>query len=155
MSISEFKEKFNEISGFKDSPLKLAASFGVGVFIGFTPLLGLHTVMAIFIAWAFKLPKVPTLLGAYINNPLTIIPLYMFSLWAGIKLSNIDAVNITINFSNMNVFELFKELGLLFWPFCLGCTVVGAISALGIFIFTYCYCKSNIKPLSIDKQEII
>lgn len=60
----------------EDSPTRVALAFGVGVFIAFFPILGLHTALAIGIALAFRLNKVAILAGAWINNPWTLAPMY-------------------------------------------------------------------------------
>lgn len=57
----------------KDSPPEVvAASFAIGVAISFTPLFGLHWVMALALAFALKLNKVDVLLGTLVVNPLTL-----------------------------------------------------------------------------------
>jgi uncharacterized protein (DUF2062 family) len=60
----------------EDSPTRVAAAFALGVFIAFSPLLGIHTALAIGIALAFRLNKVAILVGAWINNPWTLAPMY-------------------------------------------------------------------------------
>jgi hypothetical protein len=60
----------------EDSPSRVAAAFAVGVFLAFFPLLGIHTGLALLIAFTFRLNKVAILLGAWINNPWTITPMY-------------------------------------------------------------------------------
>jgi len=61
----------------EDTPHRTALAFGVGVWIAFCPLLGIHTLMAFAIAFLFRLSRGPLLLGAYINNPWTLAPLFM------------------------------------------------------------------------------
>ena len=60
----------------EDSPSRVALAFALGVFIAFSPLLGIHTGLAIAIALAFRLNKVAILVGAWTNNPWTIAPMY-------------------------------------------------------------------------------
>ena len=59
-----------------DSPHRIGLAFGIGVFIAFFPILGIHTLMALGIAFAFRLSRAAMLLGAYLNNPWTIVPIY-------------------------------------------------------------------------------
>src|SRR5688572_19685112 len=61
----------------EDSPHRIALAFGLGVFIAFSPLLGLHTAMALGIALLFRLSKAAVIIGIYVNNPWTIAPMYM------------------------------------------------------------------------------
>jgi uncharacterized protein len=56
-----------------DSPPELvAASFAIGVAISFTPLFGLHWIMALVLAVILKLNKVDILLGTLVVNPFTL-----------------------------------------------------------------------------------
>lgn len=56
------------------SPHVLAASWACGVAISLSPLLGLHTVLALVFAFAFRLNKVDVLLGTLLVNPWTLPP---------------------------------------------------------------------------------
>lgn len=49
----------------------LAAGFAVGVFFSFTPLISLHTVLALMVAFIFRLSKVAAAAGVWVNNPYT------------------------------------------------------------------------------------
>lgn len=52
-----------------DEPWKIALGLAVGVFIGCTPLYGLHTLLALLVAFAFRVNKVATVTGAWLNLP--------------------------------------------------------------------------------------
>lgn len=52
-----------------DTPPRTAAAFAVGVFFGFSPFLGLHTILGLACAFAFGLNRVAVLLGIYSNLP--------------------------------------------------------------------------------------
>ena len=58
-----------------DTPERTAAAYAVGVFFGFSPFLGLHTVLGLVVAFAFNLNRVAVLLGVYSNLP-WILPAY-------------------------------------------------------------------------------
>lgn len=60
-----------------DSPHRTALAFGIGVFIAFFPLLGIHTLIALGIGFRFRLSRAALLVGAYVNNPWTLAPLYL------------------------------------------------------------------------------
>ena len=53
-------------------PEVVAASFALGVAISFTPLLGLHWIIALGLAVVLRLNKVDILLGTLVVNPLTL-----------------------------------------------------------------------------------
>lgn len=58
-----------------DTPQRTAAAFAVGVFFGFCPLLGLHTVLGLALAFVLRLNRVAVLIGIYSNLP-WILPAY-------------------------------------------------------------------------------
>ncbi|MDR1989856.1 MAG: DUF2062 domain-containing protein [Acidobacteriaceae bacterium] len=52
-----------------DTPERTAAAFALGVFLGFSPFLGFHTIVAIALAFVLNLNRVAVLLGVYSNLP--------------------------------------------------------------------------------------
>jgi uncharacterized protein (DUF2062 family) len=58
-----------------DTPQRTAAAFALGVFFGFSPMLGLHTVLGLVCAFVLNLNRVAVLLGIYSNLP-WILPAY-------------------------------------------------------------------------------
>ena len=58
--------------GSDSPPETVAASFAIGVAISFTPLFGLHWIIALLLAVILKLNKVDILLGTLVVNPLTL-----------------------------------------------------------------------------------
>lgn len=58
-----------------DTPERTAAAYALGVFFGFSPFLGLHTVLGLACAFALNLNRVAMLLGVYSNLP-WILPAY-------------------------------------------------------------------------------
>ena len=61
-----------------DTPQRTAAAFALGVFFGFSPFLGLHTLMGVAVAFLFNLNRVAVLLGVYSNLPWIMGPYYAF-----------------------------------------------------------------------------
>jgi len=65
-----------------DTPERTAAAFALGVLFGFSPLLGLHTILGILFAFLLNLNRVAVLLGVYSNLPWIIGPYYAFATMA-------------------------------------------------------------------------
>ena len=61
-----------------DTPERTAAAFAVGVFLGFSPFLGFHTLIAIVLAFLLSFNRVAVLLGVYSNLPWIVAPYYAF-----------------------------------------------------------------------------
>ena len=66
-----------------DTPERTAAAFALGVFFGFSPFLGLHTLLGIAFAFLLNLNRVAVLLGVYSNLPWIIAPYYAFATMVG------------------------------------------------------------------------
>jgi uncharacterized protein (DUF2062 family) len=63
-----------------DPPERTAFAFSVGVFIAFSPLLGLHTILATLLAVIFRFNKIAIYAGTLVNNPLfTMVPIILAS----------------------------------------------------------------------------
>jgi uncharacterized protein (DUF2062 family) len=69
-----------------DTPERTAAAFAMGVFFGFSPFLGFHTLLAIIVAFLFNLNRVAALLGVYSNLPWIIAPYYAIATMVGAKI---------------------------------------------------------------------
>jgi uncharacterized protein len=73
-----------------DTPARTAAAYAVGVFFGFSPLLGLHTVLGLLVGFALNLNRVAVLLGVYSNLPWVLVPYYSLATWVGAGILGID-----------------------------------------------------------------
>ena len=62
-----------------DSPERTAAAFALGVFFGFSPFVGFHTLLGIAFAFLFNFNRVAVLLGVYSNLPWIVAPYYAFT----------------------------------------------------------------------------
>lgn len=69
-----WKKRIYSILSLDNHPGHIAAGFAVGVFISFTPFFGLHTALAVAAAFLFRLNKLTCITGAWINTPLTMVP---------------------------------------------------------------------------------
>ena len=62
-----------------DSPERTAAAFALGVFFGFSPFIGFHTLLGILFAFLLNFNRVAVLLGVYSNLPWIVAPYYAFT----------------------------------------------------------------------------
>ena len=60
--------RFLKIRG---EPRQIAYGLALGIFIGMTPFMGFHTLMALFLAAVCKWNKITAMAGVFITNPLT------------------------------------------------------------------------------------
>lgn len=71
----------------EDTPERTAAAFALGVFFGFSPFLGFHTLLGIVFAFLLNLNRVAVLLGVYADLPWFLAPYYASVTLAGAKIT--------------------------------------------------------------------
>ena len=114
-----------------DTPRRIAAAFGIGVYIAFHPLFGLHTLMALGLAFAFRLSRAAVLVGIYVNNPWTIAPMYVagttLGCWIlGVPLDGLGAIEWDLD-SLAFYRGLLVSLRPYLWPYVVGNTILGIV----------------------------
>ena len=88
-----------------DTPERTSLAFSVGVFLGFSPFLGLHTVLALLISLLFRFNKTAVLVGVFINNPWIVLPYYSLATWVGIRLMGFPE---GVSIGEIGFYDLFK-----------------------------------------------
>jgi hypothetical protein len=121
-----------------DTPTRTAAAYALGVFWGFSPPLGLHTVLALVCAFALNLNRVAVLLGVYSNLPWTVAPYYIFATLGGAALLGADAPpgllaelrRLLEDFSAHDIGEIARMFAPLLWSYVVGSTIGATLLAL-------------------------
>jgi uncharacterized protein len=120
-----------------EPPHRTALAFGIGVFIAFSPLLGFHWLMTLVVCLLFRLNKVVTFLGTYLNNPWTIAPLYLFGTGLGCALLGVSPdglSNIDWHAKGAVFYRgLLQHLRPYLWPYVLGNTLLGLLGGFGSY----------------------
>jgi hypothetical protein len=118
----------------EDTPQRTALAFAIGVWIAFCPLLGVHTALALGVAFLFRLGRAPLLLGTYVNNPWTLAPLYMSGTLLGCAVLGVPADGLlTIDWSARGgafYAGLLRQLRPYLWPYVVGNVVLGTLCAV-------------------------
>lgn len=124
-----------------DTPERTAAAFAAGIFIGFSPLLGVQTLLALLVAVVFRLNRLAILAGVYANLPWLMPPYYAGATAVGAWLlgqpvpeglgSRIDLL-LGLPGWRAQVEGLATLVAPFFWPFALGsslgCTLLAGLS---------------------------
>ena len=71
----------------EDTPERTASAFALGVFFGFSPFLGLHTILGLLFAFVLNMNRVAVMLGVYSNLPWIIAPYYAFVTISAVRLT--------------------------------------------------------------------
>ena len=132
---------FRRLLAIDDPPELTALAFSIGIFIAFSPLLGLHTIMATVIAFAFRFNKIAIYTGTFINNPiLTLVPIIILSyavgaFFLGRPLSIPDEGIALLRDPHLLSRDYYRRLFLqswnhIVWPFAIGATVLSVVCSL-------------------------
>jgi uncharacterized protein (DUF2062 family) len=124
-----------------DTPQRTAAAYAVGVFFGFSPFLGLHTLLGLIVAFTCRLNRVAVLLGVYSNLPWILPAYYTLATMLGATILRYDLppgllANLRDSLSHDSWGEfrhLARTLAPLLWAFGLG----SLIGALGLAVVAY------------------
>lgn len=132
-----FRERIRSIFQLNDTPHRLALAFAVGVFIAFSPLIGLHLLSCLLVAWAFRLSKLVLITAAFINNPWTIVPMYGFCIWFGSKIMGREIAMPQIAWNELTLSSAYGVIQPYLWPFIAGTLVLGGMAALVAYGLIY------------------
>ena len=72
---------FHNILHVDDPPHSLALGLAIGVFLAFTPTVGIQMVLAGIITWILGANKAVSVTVVWISNPATLVPIY----WSGYR----------------------------------------------------------------------
>ena len=81
--IFDMRDLLKKLLQLEDTPERTALAFSIGIFLGFSPFLGLHTLTGLVVAFLFKLNRVAILLGVWTNTPWWLVPYYTLATWLG------------------------------------------------------------------------
>ena len=105
-SVKGIQRNLKKIVKLKGSPNQLGIAFALGVFVSFSPFYGIHTPIAIGIAYLFRLNLFATVVGAWVNTPFTAPLVYGACYYIGnLCLGESNSIPIN-NFSDLNYFVL-------------------------------------------------
>ncbi len=140
-----FRKKFEQLLLKEKSISRLSASFCLGTFIALTPTIPLQTPLVMLIAWACGFNVAVAIAALYIvNNPITIIPIYVVGYAIGgglLRLFGIDLLPYNpwwidkFNSFLSKYIDISKYLGaeLCFWCLILGGMLFGLMVSLPLY----------------------
>jgi uncharacterized protein (DUF2062 family) len=150
-------QRFLKIRGH---PREISLGFALGLFVGMTPFMGLHTAIGVLLAALFKWNKISAALAVWISNPFTAPFIYWMTYLVGARV---------LDYQNSYALPAHFDLDALLYivrsaPEIIGVLVVGGIvtgiplSVAGYFLayFTIYEYRKNLRPkLNIEKATDI
>lgn len=123
-----WRAAWRTLAGGDHSNPNLAAALALGVLVAPTPVLGLHTWMAIGLAFAFRVNRLAAFVGSNVANPLTMVPLVWLDIELGARLLGRPAP------AWPGRTEVWAQLGRLYLEAWVGALVVGAAGAVATYV---------------------
>jgi uncharacterized protein (DUF2062 family)/2-polyprenyl-3-methyl-5-hydroxy-6-metoxy-1,4-benzoquinol methylase len=120
---------FHRLRTEGDTPVRQASAIALGLFIGCTPLIGLHLTLAVMLGTLFRLNRVKVYLAANISNPFVAPFLYVTEIQTGAWLRR----GTWYSPGNWAAIRLGDVAGDIF----VGCLVVGGVLAATMGLVTY------------------
>jgi uncharacterized protein len=138
MADSRIRRWLEQLLHTHDTPHRTALAFGLGVFLGFSPFLGLHAILGLVLAFLFRLNRVAVIIGVYSNLPWILPAYYTVSTIAGAKLLGIDiepsalkeAIQAFETVSWRHLGSLAHALAPFVWAYAVGSTIGAILLAL-------------------------
>jgi hypothetical protein len=135
-TIPSFRSLLKQVLHLQESPQRTALAFAIGVFIGFSPVYGLHTVMVLLCAWALGLNLLALMVGAYLNNPWTMVPILGATYWVGaLLLGRSDSPS--FDWHDLNFGAIYEQIMPYAMPFFLGGFVLSFLAAALAYPLAY------------------
>jgi uncharacterized protein (DUF2062 family) len=150
--IPSFRSLMKQVLHLRGSPQRTALAFAIGVFIGFSPAYGLHTVMVFFFAWALRLNLLALMAGAFLNNPWTVVPILGATYWVGALLLG-RSENPSFNWQDLSFSAIYEQVMPYAVPFFLGGFALSLLGAALAYPLAYYFVSKYRQSHPLDLTE--
>ena len=141
ITISYWRGRLRAVLHLDDNPHRIAMAFSLGVFIAFSPFIGLHLISAVFLAWVLRLNAAAVLLGTLLNNPWTIAPIFGTGLWVGSMIYGRHALLQPIQWQELTIVNVVPQIEPYLMPFLLGTTLLGIVASIVAYPCAFYFVK--------------
>ena len=118
----------------RGTPREIALGFALGIFLGFSPTMGVQMIIAAFVASLFKWSKISAMIGVQLTNPVTAPVIYGLTYMVGVKVLGMEnAFKLPEQPSMDTLIHLIQKAPAIFGAMTLGGIIVGL--PLGFFSF--------------------
>lgn len=151
-TIPSFRSLLKQVLHLRESPQRTALAFAIGVFIAFSPVYGLHTVIVLFCAWALGLNFLALMVGAFLNNPWTLVPILGATYWVGaLLLGRSDSP--AFDWNDVSFGALYAQVMPYAMPFFLGGFVLSLLGAALAYPLAYYFVSKYRQSHPLDHGE--
>jgi len=129
----------------------VARGMALGVFIGLTPTMGIQIPIALACSFLFRTNRIAPLVGVFVSNPLTAIPIYSFNFKLGKLVIGSENMKMAHFDSFMEIIKLGREFLMTLW---FGSFIVAIIGAGIAYLVTIrVYPKIRLKRFVKAREE--
>ena len=153
---SKAYKRFLKIRG---NPREIALGMALGLFIGMTPIMGLHIATAVPLAALFKWNKISAAAGVWITNPLTAPVIYPITYVVGKPfLGASRPVNLPLAEGLDAVIKMLLKAPEIFWAMTIGGVILGVpLALIGYFICYFVvekYQQDIKRKIALSKEKL-
>ncbi len=132
------RRSFRRVFASLSTPHKIALGGAIGVFVAFTPTVGIQSVISVSLALLVKANPIAAYFPVWITNPATIPVIYYFNTRIGAGLLGRASELNWEYFRSINIDNFFDKLLNMLWPLTVGSVLVGLVAgALSYPLFYY------------------
>ena len=144
--LSNIRHRLERLAASDPDPGRTAAAIALGVFLSFSPFLGLQILIGLGAAVAFRLSRVAVLIGLCANLPWIMLPWYILttaSAAAAMGYTDPLLVEIATDWFSVPLYHasFWNRTGAaastLFWPFLIGPTIGALLPAGAAYAISY------------------
>jgi uncharacterized protein len=142
-SVAGVWHRIRHLAASSEHPQRIAAAFAFGVFLSFSPFLGLQLVLGLSIATLLRLSRVAVFVGLWANLPWFMLPWYTLTTLAGAFLLRIPiSPELTTELTAVMEHPIYRaafwerlaELaGPFLWAYLVGSTLGAVVVGLGTY----------------------
>ena len=137
-----WKEKLRHLVQSDPDPGKVSLAMALGFSAAFLPPFGFHTLLVMALGYLFRVSVPLAVLGTWINNPWTFIPVFLPAYFAEVRIGE-RFLGMSVPFPSLAALSKMPESAILMQvrqvllPFFLGSVVVAACAFLVAFPAAY------------------
>lgn len=146
-----------------DPPERTALAFSIGVFIAFSPFLGLHTILATALAFIFRFNKIAIYTGTFVNNPFfTLVPIIIASYAIGalifgrplaLSAEHLELLKDPHLLTGSYWRSLFSHMGDVLLPFSIGGLTLSVVCSLVSYPLTLSFLRARRRAKGEERSD--
>ena len=144
-------ERFLKIRG---QPREIALGFALGLFVGMTPFIGLHTVMAVPLAALLKWDKISAAVAVWFTNAATAPFIYSITYVVGARIAGIKQVFSWKDIESLSaVYRLILHTPEMIWAMVIGGVILGLPLAVAGYYLAFFVVGRYQEKIRIKRKE--